>query len=164
MSIYIKDNGCLLEDINADLYASSTNKIDIFSIVASQNKIKCGDFTGELIFNTPLDPHFIINGDFYNCNIFNKKTNNEFLNGTLDGNGNIKLEYIANNLLIDTNIKLIKGNIHIVPEINENQYKIFEKKLDIFKLFYKINSPEKTKLNLSMTLNIKYKRGYRYLY
>lgn len=154
MSIYIKDNGCLLEDINADLYASSTNKIDIFSIVASQNKIKCGDFTGELIFNTPLDPHFIINGDFYNCNIFNKKTNNEFLNGTLDGNGNIKLEYIANNLLIDTNIKLIKGNIHIVPEINENQYKIFEKKLDIFKLFYKINSPEKTKLNLSMTLNI----------
>ena len=154
MSLYICDIGCLLEDINANLFASGNNKIEIFSISSSQNKKKCGDFVGEISFESYFNPHFTISGNFYNCNIFNKNIKNETLNGTLSGNGNIKLEYYLSNLLVDTSIKLTTGELHISPQTDNSQYQIFKKKLDIFKLFYKINTSEKTKLNLSISLDI----------
>ena len=150
--------GCSFNNGKAELFGFNNNEIRIYSINLDQYNKNCCKLTGSINFETLLKPIIFINGKLNNCEIYNIKDDNNFVNGNIYGNGDIFFKYNITSFNLNTNINVINGNITLNNNISntENNIKFIDSKIEAFKKYFNsINNKNKFKTDVSLNINLK---------
>ena len=152
LGLKVINTGCYYNEISSDIFSFNSNEIGLYSIKAYQNGSECGNFNSSLFFKTIFKPHFNLEGNFYNCNILNKEKGSKHFYGSINGDGNILLNFNGKELVINSKIKISDGNLYIFSgDDTTEDIEISTSKIHILNKIYK-KQYSTTKNNLSFDI------------